>query len=173
MARIATRIADLGAALVALGDAAEPEAWGDRAPDVSGWSVAQHVDHLAVANLSCLRAAVLLLEGEDERIVSTGSPTMAGRKVLTLGRIPRGRAQAPDGTEPAPDPALEEVRVRLDEGRILFERLRADPEAVASAPGRIPHPLLGPFTAAQWVRFTAVHVRHHLAIVGDVLQRSR
>ena len=35
--------------------------------------------------------------------------------------------------------------------------------------GTVPHPILGSFTAAQWLRFARVHNAHHLAIVDDIL----
>ena len=37
-----------------------------------------------------------------------------------------------------------------------------------SVPGRLPHPLLGPFRAAQWMRFARLHTAHHLAIIKDI-----
>jgi hypothetical protein len=33
----------------------------------------------------------------------------------------------------------------------------------------VPHQILGPLTAARWVRFAAMHTRHHLDIAREVL----
>jgi len=144
-----------------------------RAPALSAWSVAQHVDHLAAANLLCLRAAAVLVEGTDDRILARGAPNVWGRLVLTFGHIPRGRGRAPQATVPAEEPDAATLAERLRPGREVLDALAADPDALAAARGRLPHPALGAFSAVQWVRFTAVHVRHHLAIAADLRQRSR
>ena len=34
---------------------------------------------------------------------------------------------------------------------------------------KVSHQILGPLDARQWLRFGAVHARHHLVIVADVL----
>ena len=34
---------------------------------------------------------------------------------------------------------------------------------------KIPHQLLGPLDAPEWLRFARVHTEHHLAIVDELL----
>jgi hypothetical protein len=88
--------------------------------------------------------------------------------MLATGWIPRGKGEAPAQVVPDPRP----VRYRLREGAAATARrvatLRARAGTLGALAGRLPHPLLGPFGAAHWIRFADVHTKHHLAIVADV-----
>jgi hypothetical protein len=138
-------------------------------PEVSGWSPAQHLEHLAITGLQVLQAIDRLRSAEGSGDGATGrrGPNLSGWLVVTLGHIPRGRAwERPEWSPERGDP--ERARAGLE---TLAGRLAAlEPElpALAAARGTVPHPLLGGFTAARWVRFLGIHQAHHLAIVDDV-----
>jgi hypothetical protein len=59
----------------------------------------------------------------------------------------------------------------LADGRRALAAL--DPATVVAGELKIPHQLLGPLDAPQWARFAAVHTRHHLVIVREVLEALR
>jgi hypothetical protein len=44
-----------------------------------------------------------------------------------------------------------------------------DPRAIVPGTLRIPHQLIGPLDAPQWLRFGVVHTRHHMLIGREVL----
>jgi hypothetical protein len=44
-----------------------------------------------------------------------------------------------------------------------------DQARIVSSGLKIPHQVLGPLDAPQWLRFAAVHTRHHLGIAYEVL----
>lgn len=154
-------------------------------PTLSGWSIAQHADHIARATHHNLRAARRLLDlgsptapGQSgtppaaarptASVLVTGRPTRMGRWILWCGRIPRGRAQAPAAVTPAELPsvlALEEAFATL---LATTEALRPRAACLDTQLQRIAHPVLGPFTARQWLRFAAIHARHHLAIALEI-----
>ena len=82
-----------------------PEAeLGARAPAVSGWSVAEQLEHLMLVDRGVLKLMGHILD--DPRPMPEAAINLAGRVVLLAGFIPRGRAQAPAAQGPAA-PAIE------------------------------------------------------------------
>lgn len=132
--------------------------------DVSGWTILQQAEHMALADLGSLRQ----LEGALERSAA-GEPgprqKWIGRPFLRLGWIPRGRAEAPEGVRPTKLPRSEIV-ARLEEVRARVEALPID--QLAEASGRASHPRFGGLTAGQWLHFMTVHHHHHLKLIDDI-----
>ena len=54
-------------------------------------------------------------------------------------------------------------------GNSLFTAFARQCAELEAAPARVPHQLLGPLSAALWVRFAATHTRHHVAIAREIL----
>ena len=65
------------------------------------------------------------------------------------------------------NPEFLEMELRLN--REALVDLRKIGAEIAAAPGWVPHQELGPLAAAHWLRFAALHARHHLAIAEDIL----
>ena len=63
------------------------------------------------------------------------------------------------------------VVAQHNQARQRVEGLAADAGRLQDVKGTLPHPLLGAFRAAAWVRFADVHTRHHLRIVADIDRR--
>jgi hypothetical protein len=149
--------------------ARDPDRRAARVPSVSGWSVAEQLEHLLLADRRILDWLEAAARGDAPR--GRGGPSATGRWVLWVGAIPRGRGTAPDGTRPeglAPDTLATEWSTILDRTRALRKR---SPELRAS-PGRWEHPLLGSFGTWHWTRFARVHHRHHGAIITEILARA-
>ncbi len=140
------------------------------APDVSGWSVAHHVEHLVRVDRAIVDWIGDALANPD-RWPAAGRPSRIGRMVLASGWIPRGQGRAPDFTRPegrgirelAADLAALETRAERVEGRL---------EDVRALPCTRRHPVLGEFRASEWLRFLAIHHRHHDRIIRDILRRA-
>ncbi len=150
------------ATLAACGD----ETHALRVERVSQWSVGQQLEHLAVVNLRITGKAMAEALKVPPQHAHT-SIALLGRAVLWTGYIPRGRGKAPEFSVPAaatPQSVRELVERYRDSVRALEPRLS---EVEASA-GRWPHPVLGTFSALQWLHFIEVHTRHHLKIVRDI-----
>ncbi|RMH51932.1 MAG: hypothetical protein D6685_17025, partial [Bacteroidetes bacterium] len=62
-------------------------------PAVSGWSPAQHLLHLGIANGMMLKAIEVLCTAETPPNPDASGPNEAGQLVLRLGRMARGQAQ--------------------------------------------------------------------------------
>jgi hypothetical protein len=149
--------------------ARDPDRRAAFAPSVSDWSVAAQLEHLLLSDRRILARLEEALRGAAP--AGRGGPSAAGRWVLLLGTIPRGRGTAPDGTRPegiSTDLLVAGWETLLDRVRALQART---PELRAS-PGRWPHPLLGSFGTWHWTRFARLHHRHHRAIIEDILARA-
>lgn len=144
----------------------DPERLQRVVPGCSAWSVHQHLEHLALATDVMITRIEQAL-GPEGKPGNTG-PRPVGRLVLAVGRIPRRKANAPSVTMPC--------NVSTDELRSLCERIRSriellQPEAgvISRCGNRTPHPILGPFTPSEWLRFISIHQRHHLGIISEIL----
>jgi hypothetical protein len=140
-----------------------------RRPEVSGWSPLEHVAHVSLANELIVRNLHSLGSGQGALVQLSGEPVAGTLEILQSGAIPRGRAQSPRMVRPPSriDRALlEEWMAGAESG---FEHFASQSELLEAASGRIPHQLLGPLTASQWVRFARIHTLHHLAIADALL----
>ena len=135
--------------------------------EVSGWSSEQHLAHVALANELVLRNLKSLATGQGHLLVREAESNPRALAVLAAGKLPRGQAQSPRMVRPPErvDRAL--LELLLADGRAALREI--DPETLPVGEPKIPHQLLGPLDAPQWARFAAVHTRHHLAIVREVL----
>lgn len=129
--------------------------------DPARWSVAEIVEHLTRAFSGTAKGF--------ERCIEKGAP-LAGAAtlaqavrqfvVIDLGYFPQGREAPkhilPTGALDLPT-ALDAVRrdlARLDEAAVRTRQ--------ALGTGKmLDHPILGPMTIDQWLKFHVVHSRHH------------
>jgi hypothetical protein len=153
---------ELGVA-IALGE--DPDLAAMSAPAVSGWSVHQHLEHLWRADAEIVGWLARVREGA---VASDGpGSTIAGAVVLWLGMIPRGKGRAPQFTRPAGS-QLQEIVAGFQAVRQDVEILGGALDRLAAATTTRRHPLLGCYTAAQWLRFIHVHHVHHRRIIEEV-----
>jgi hypothetical protein len=132
-----------------------------RAPAVSGWSVAQQLDH-----------ALKVAEFALARVVAAGAPlprgiNLLGRVLLAVGRIPRGRGKSPPaarGEERSPA----ELAAAVARVRGLVAQLRDRPELLATRSPLVKHPYFGGLSPVQALRMVEIHTDHHLRIVADI-----
>jgi hypothetical protein len=90
--------------------------------------------------------------------------------MLASGVIPRGRAQSPRMVRPPAEFDRELLLQWIGDDRREIEKL--DPAGIVASELRVPHQLLGPLDAPQWLRFAVVHTRHHLEIARDIAKAS-
>ena len=137
------------------------------APDISAWSVQDHLEHLLFSDRKVLGWVVeaLALPNPEAR---AQSPRELGVALLARGSIPRGRGPAPDFTLPT---GLEPggLRAAFRELRPLAVGLGERLAELDACLHTLPHHVLGHFTPAEWLRFLHLHHRHHDAIIRDIL----
>ena len=136
-------------------------------PEMSGWSPAQHLDHIWLANGKSLMAAAYAAEGK--KTVADGALNDAGRALLANETIPRGQMSAPENVSPPHGLDRNRLRQTLARSQKALATVSDAMGMLPEATGRIPHPALGALTATQWLRFVRIHSDHHLDIVNDIL----
>lgn len=146
--------------------AEDPKSWARSKEAVSKWSVAQQAHHATLVASFIGMGARRLLRTEGEKGPEL---TNQARALLEAGEIPRGVAVAPDDFIPDNAPEAEAVLSLLGKAEKSWGKLRGQGEKIASGTARLPHPILGPLTLAEWVRFAGVHTEHHLKIMREIL----
>jgi hypothetical protein len=135
--------------------------------EVSAWSAARHLTHVALINEKILTGLLRACRGEAE-LSTEGGVAPAGLFVLVLGRIPRGRARTPAAFEPPEALTQEDVATHLARSRAVLTDLEPHLPELPRLKGRMRHPMLGMLNGQQFLRFARLHARHHLAIAHDV-----
>lgn len=144
------------------------EACGAKDPEVSGWSVEQHLFHIALATDLAFQHVRSLVTGKGRLVQPDGALDPRAAGVLASDHTPRGEAQAPRMVTPDADVDPEFLATELRMNREALEKLRGIEQEISAAPGWIPHQVLGTLAAPHWLRFAALHARHHWAIVRDI-----
>lgn len=137
------------------------------APDVSAWSVQDHLEHLLLSDRNVLAWVVEALARPNPE-TRAQVPHEIGVALLARGLIPRGRGPAPDLTLPD---GLEpgELRTEFQALRELADGLGPRLTALDTCLHTLRHHVLGHFTPAEWLRFLHLHHRHHDSIIRDIL----
>lgn len=134
-------------------------------PELSGWSVGQHIEHVAKVDAMILDRCL----GVNVEDPTTQGISLLGRFCLLVGWIPRGRA-----TSPAPFVAtdISPEQLSLLVGIVAQRLAHAGPELERHArqPIAFAHPVFGGLDRRQWLRFLLVHQNHHRKIIRDLLR---
>jgi hypothetical protein len=127
---------------------------------VSQVTVGWHVEHSLLALIKMISA------------VEHSNPADYKRKfnlkrsiVLTLGKIPRGRAKAPDSVKPAEEANMAHIKDLTEKAKQkadLFEKLSWDKFFT--------HPVFGDVQVKQARRIIAIHTNHHIKIINDIIK---
>jgi hypothetical protein len=125
------------------------------------WSVTEIVEHLTRAYSGTAKGFERCLEG-NKSLAGAATIAQGVRQfvVIELGYFPEGREAPkhilPTGTLDLPT-VLDAVRRDLDRLDDAAARTRQ-----ALGTGKmLDHPILGPMTIDQWLKFHVVHSRHH------------
>jgi hypothetical protein len=131
------------------------------------WSIAEIVEHLDRTYTGTTKGLQRCLEAGSTR---TSASTARGRLrrwlVVTLGWFPSG-IEAPRHVVPTGKVVLSATAAGVR------QHLAEMDDILARAAGRfgrkavLDHPILGPFSIADWARFHFVHTRHHCAQIRN------
>lgn len=137
---------------------------------VSHWSTALQLYHVTNVNEAVFGVIVKIHEGTDAQYSKKPSIKLIGRIVMTFGKVPRGRAKAPDRFVPPQDIDREKLTSQFEASKKALTKLAPILEELKAAKGSFPHPYFGNLNALQWLKFTRIHTAHHLKIVDDILK---
>ncbi len=134
------------------------------------WSIANIVEHLDLTYTTNIQGL--------ERRLQKGAPAprqvtlkqQLTRAVITrLGYFPTGIA-APQAVTPHGRRFTELSAVIEPHLLLLDQRLKDVARAFGPRTPVLNHPIMGPFSVADWRRFHWVHTRHHLRQIDDRLE---
>ena len=135
------------------------------APDVSAWTVGEQLWHVLHATALGLAAVQRILDEEEP---DEGRPSLAWHTLMLVGRIPRGKGQAPSVVQPPEVVDRDKVARELAESASLLARIAGRVDELPDAAGRVEHRAFGWLDAVQWLRFLAIHLEHHLRLVAAI-----
>ncbi len=139
---------------------------------VSGWSVEQHLYHIALACDLSLSNVTSLVTEKGMLILADAETAPRTLKILQQETFERGAAESPRMVRPSETIRYDFLK-REQEGNLAsLDMLCTDLEVIANAPNHIPHQILGPLNASHWLRFARLHTAHHVAIVEDITAPS-
>ena len=137
-----------------------------RAPE-GGWSVAQIIEHLSIAEPGITRAIDKLLTAASDADGHGAPKPFVPFSLDEQAEQARGKIEAPEFLRPT-GLALSEGLARLEESRAALTALRPRFES-ADYSRRFPHPAFGPLNAAQWLAFVGMHEERHLRQLERIL----
>ncbi len=138
---------------------------------VSLWSPAQEIHHIAIVNREFFgKIEVLYRDREEEDIVRRGLPSVPAMIGLTLGTIPRGKVQAPARFEPPPEVMREEAAALFAESKREMASLAQRAGGLNELTGRIDMGPLGKLKALQILKLARVHTQFHLGVTKEIVR---
>lgn len=147
-----------------------PEARRDAEAAGGGWSVAQHVEHLARVEDATGRLISKLIKqveatGERETDASSVLQSLDRFQIWTVKR----RVEAPDAVRPREGLPTSEGLARQAAARArVIGALRAA-SGLALATVTAPHPYFGPLDGYQWGIMIAHHQRRHMELIRGLV----
>jgi hypothetical protein len=85
--------------------------------------------------------------------------------VMTTGVFPRGRAKAPQATQPKSEVTAESLNAHIAKTRERIKTLDT-----MNSDAFFTHPFFGDLKLKQAIRFLAIHTNHHLKIINDIVR---
>jgi DinB family protein len=137
------------------------------APEVSSWSVASQLHHLAAAT-GLMLVAVDRIGHKKSPAKEGGSVTTVGKLVLRAGRFPRGKGKAPAPTIPPESITRADLEATIGRSRETWGRTPGVLEIASTSSWRTRHPYFGDFGAEEWLKLAAIHADHHFRIIEDI-----
>lgn len=134
-------------------------------PEPDCWSYSEVYQHIFDSSMLSIEAMESISNGKGK----PGSPTLPGKAILFAGAFPPGvRFKVPEILEGRVK------KITKSEAEEMMQRLISNLKtiypAVANADKNlaVSHPRLGDLNAGEWVRFTEIHIKHHLKQVHRI-----
>jgi hypothetical protein len=150
-----------------------PEAQVEAPVGEGQWTIAQHVEHLAIVEDGTGRLISKLIkqvEAQGEREMESSSQLQSLDKFRVwqvVKPITAPESVQPSGTVSGPE-ALE--RLSTARARLIDALRRASGLALGTA--SYPHPVVGPLNIYQWGLIASQHQRRHIELIHRILGRT-
>lgn len=131
------------------------------------WSIAEIVEHLDRTYTGTSKGLARCLETGATRATAPTARTRLRRfAIVTIGWFPTG-IEAPRHVVPSGAILLSAVTARARQHLAEMDEIFVQVRERFGRQAVLDHPLLGPFTIADWARFHFVHTRHHCAQIRE------
>ncbi len=143
-----------------------PAAQCDMPAGEGRWSIAQHVEHLAMVEDGAGRLMNKLIKqvraaGAQETDDSPISPSLERYRIWTVVRP----IEAPEIVQPREGLSVNEGLARLSASRARMIEVLRSASGLALSTASAPHPFFGPLSVYQWGLVAAQHQRRHAALI--------
>ena len=131
--------------------------------DISQANVAWHIEH-----------SLLTLNGITDFLIKSDTKDYKWKfnfvriVVLTMKRIPRGRAKAPKVVQPQGNINKNTLVTHLSMTRNKIKALES-----LSKDKYFQHPFFGKIKLKQTINFLEIHTKHHLDIIEDIIKNTQ
>lgn len=127
---------------------------------ISTSSVGWHIEH-------CLLTINLIIEAvkASDPSVYKWSFNFNRTLILSIGKIPRGRAKAPTIVQPNIDFNTETLKKHLNKVKQKLEVLNT-----LNKNHHFPHPYFGALNLKPTIKFLEIHTQHHIKIMKDIIK---
>jgi hypothetical protein len=129
-------------------------------PAVSTSSVGWHFEHIILAATKMANATL-----HSDPTTYRWQFNWRRLMVFTTGRIPRGKAKAPEAVVPAGTADMATVAAQLATLRNKLQHLN-----MLQPKHYFVHPYFGPLHVKHTQRAIYIHTQHHLAIIEDIVK---
>ena len=126
---------------------------------VSQVTVGWHLEHTLLALIKMITAVEHSNPADFK-----GKFNLKRSIVLTLGKIPRGKARVPDSVKPGDEINMANISGLIDKAKQkaeLFEQLSQDKFFT--------HPVFGDVQVKTARKIIAIHTYHHIKIINDII----
>ncbi len=130
---------------------------------VSQVTVGWHIEHSLLAFIKMISAVEHSNPAEYKWKIN-----LKRSIVLTMGKIPRGRAKVPDAVKPGEEINMTNIIGLIEKAKqktAMFEKLSHDKFFT--------HPVFGAIRVKQARRIIAIHTQHHINIINDILGAAK
>jgi hypothetical protein len=129
-------------------------------PEVSKGSVGWHIEHILLTTSLIIRAIE-----KSNPLDYKSKFSFVKMYVFTLNKIPRGKVQAPNSVRPVENFSEADIKNNFKTCCNLIDKLPSLKEN-----NFFVHPFFGHLNLKSSVKFLAIHTKHHLNIIDDILK---
>ena len=128
--------------------------------DISKSTVGWQIDHsLKVINNVCIA-----MHSSDPNTFKNNM-SFLGKFLLTIGKFPRGKANAPKHVRPPEIIKKDELINQVEDAKVNLATIETLPRNAY-----FKHPMFGHINKKRVLRFLEIHTNHHLKIIRDILK---
>ena len=143
----------------------------NRSHDGEKWTVAQIVEHIAIADEGMSKVcAKLIKSSRDASLPSPGSVFVSDDFIKRSVDALNVKVEAPERVRPTGNASIAESLARMDASRTLLNQIRPLFVQFDGNAEKFPHPFFGEMTAVEWLVMIGSHEARHTRQIEQLLK---